>query len=603
MPFTPNYLAEAAARNMSIGYLIEIEGITKVFTNADVIGIPANDQEPSIVRMEWNPSKLSIDSTNITIGTLSITLQDPNDTLVNLFTGGATILKKRVTLKRGFKNLNISDWSVLSIYEIYEVGSTNNTEIVIKARDRMADVDKPVLVAETYLTSDYSAAPGNGTVNAYKPRPESGFTVSGVIAIESEILNYSFCNSLTFSISDNPRQNAALHKAGTPVYQVHQIQGNPIDLMLKLLISPNGGISGSIYDNLPIGLSIDENTIDVESFEKTRDQSTVVSDTYRFDVLKHIPSLLSFLEKEIFQFCNVRLFVNDQGKIACALLAETIFTQLGGSIDETDIVGQPAVSTSSQRVVNRVKVKYDLDRDTGKYLNESTLDDTDSQAIFGVIEGASYSSGGVRSGFDGVALMERFGRRLFRRVGQPFGLIKDMKALWNKQFFQPGDKVSLTHPDVLDFANGVRGIIGQSVEIISPDYNLDEGTVTYTLNNSPSLTGNFGFVSPSSGVASGTSSTVFAVESGEVARCEWVAGQVIALWPKEGGPKVAEATILSILGDQITLSGAGFGVTPTTAQRIQYADYDTATADQKAFAFASDGANPFPDARTPYVVS
>lgn len=594
-----NYLSASNSRQISIGYLIEIEGVSTKFSNGAVIN--GGTHEKNIAAMDWNPTKLSLDTANVTVGTLKVTLIDPSNTLISAFQNGGTLHRKLVTFKRGYLDQDYSDWNTLSLFRIVEVSTKDNKRIVLKCKDIMDDVKQPVTVEKCLLDLDVDE-----TATTIYADDTSLFPSSGEILVEGERITYSGKTATSFTGLTRSATEANDHNKGSDIYRIHTIEEHPVDMLAQLLISPGGGVSGSLYDVLDIGLGLDETDFDLTTFTDIKNNSSLSGDTWRYEIAEDIPNLLKWAINDIFNIANIRLYVNDEGKYALALLNEVTLDQFAGDLIKEDVIGDPRPLSNSDRIVNQVRFKMDYNLETNKYEKEVVFNDESSQAIFGVRPGKLISSKGLRAGLDGAGLAQVFANKYFRRVGEPYGLIKDIKCLWKKQFFKPGDKVYFTHDRVMNFTEGKFGINNQLVEIVSPDYNFDKGEIKYVINNSPSMSSNFGFIAPSSKVASGThSTTVFDVETGEVARAEWEAGQEIALWLREGGSApIATATIESVSSDEITLVSPGFGGTvPNTTHQIMYADYENVTDDQKKYAFISDGANDFSDGREVYKVS
>jgi len=598
------YIAEAQKRNIQIGYSIEIEGIAIVFSNVVVPGVASNDQENIINNERWNPAKLSIDTTRISIGTISVDLIDTSGTLLAEYAAG-TLNRKKMTLKRGFGNLDVAEWNVLNVFTIYEVGSGDQNRLTIKGRDRITELKKPIILPDTKLNADISDV-DTQVPGIFPPDAEFdlGFPTSGSWRIDEEISTYTTLATSVFN-SQRTGTNVA-HDEGDTLQYVQVIQENPVDILLQLMISKGGGITGSIYDVLPVGLGIDETTIDVAQFESIRDNSSLTGDVWLLTIRDSVDDALKLFEEQIFQFANLRIFINDEGKFSLALLNEVTLASFAGDLLEEDIIVIPKCSINSDRIFNQLVVEYDHDPEKDSFVKLAVFNDADSQAEFGIIPvKANFRTQGIRTGFDGLGLLQVFANSFFRRVGTPFGKIKQVKTLWKKQFFKAGDKIQFTHAKVKNFATGAIGIVKQFVEIISPKFDFQRGITTYEINNSPSLSDMWAFISPSSLIDSGVfSQTVFDIEAGEGARAEWTAGQFITLWLIEGGSgPISTAEILSVSTDTITLVGPGFSITPTTAHRIRYADFDSVTENQKIFAFVSDGNNDFPDGTPPYKIS
>jgi hypothetical protein len=581
-----NYIAEADKRAIDINYVIEIEGVTTSFSKKNISGF-GGSQEPSAIAMKWNPPKLSIDNTKISIGTIDVTLIDPNATIMDAI-AVESIHRKELTLKRGFTNLDVADYDTVAVFKIYEVNAKDENTIHIKGRDRIADLSAGVSFDKTILAVLLTDVATTMTVDS-----TDGFPASGTLFIEDEKITYTSKDPVNFFglvRGSTPEE----HDIGADIVELITLTANPVDIMLQILTSSGGG---GAYDVLDYGLAIPVADIDVASFEGVRDDSSLTGNTWKFEFTDDIKSILAFFQKDVFQFSNTRLYVNDSGQIACALFQEITLDQYAGPLGEEDIQPLPTVISNSDRLVNRIRVKYDLDPETGKYSKEATFNDTetDSQAVFGVLEGkAVFEARGLRAGLNGSLLAQNFANRYFRRVAQPFGRIKKVTCLWKKQFFKAGDKVTFTHPDIFDLVNGVKGIDKQTVEVNSVKYDMDVGRVTYEINNSPSLSARFGFISPSSTIDSGTSTTVFDLTAGEAVRAEWEVGAYIDLFDTVLGSDVsADHEITDITGEQITVTPA-MSVTPDASHSIRYSVYTSATNDQKLFAFSTDNDNNFP---------
>lgn len=598
MAISANYEAEALKRVIDINYSVEIEGVTTVFTKKPVSGL-GGSQEPSLSKMTWNPPKLSLDSTKISIGTIAVTLIDPNGTLMAAIAAGQ-LHKKKLTLKRGFTNLDTADYNAVAEFKIHEFSSKDGLTVVIKGRDRIEELREPVdQFPKTILDEEELTEIETGDADVVST---AGFPSSGEIFIGDERIAYATTSATQF-LTLTRGTDPASHKRGADVFGITTLQANPVDMMLQMLISPGGG---GAYDVLSYGLGIDSSTINVASFEAVRDDSTLAGEVWKFEFTDDIKDLLKFFEDEIFQFSNTRIYMDEDGKIACALLQEATLAQFKGSIGEEDIIPLPATVTNSDRIANQLVIKYEFNPETNEFEQERTFNDTEStsQADFGVVPAKKiFKSRGIRQGLSGEGVAERFAKRYFRRVAEPFGMIKQMKTLWKRQFYVPGDKVKLTHPKIFDLTEGAVGLTDRLVEINSVKYDFDKGITTYEINNSPFLTNRFGFISPSSPVASGTSTTVFTLVTGEAARAEWEAGQVIDLYLISDGTDVSTGhTIQSVVGEVVTVSPA-MSVTPSSLHGIRFSIYDSVTVDQKLFAFASDGTNNFGDGEPPYIVS
>jgi len=593
-----NYTAEAQNRAIDINYLIEIDGVSTAFSRKPVIGY-GGTVETLITNMRWNPSKITIDSVKTSVGTLEVTLFDPDGDFMAVLAANE-LHQKEITFYRGFTNLDFADYNALSKFKIYDISSSDGIQVKIKGRDRITDLKEPVTFPRTILTAD--ATDTDTTINVEDTSDFPGGT--SFVFANNEKIKYTSKTATTFGGLTRSAVNPQEHDAGDDVHYFFTLEENPITMMLQLMVSPGGGGS---YDVLPYGLGLAEAEINVTSFEGVRDDTNLAGNVWKFEFTDEIKDLLAFFEKEIFQFTAARLYIDEDGKIACTAFMEPSIQSFQGDLPEEDIIPLPAVSSNSDRVKNQLRVKYDYDAELGTFRKDELIDETEtgSQTDFGVrLDTKIYESRGIRAGLDGSNLADNFAKKYYRRVAQPFGLISRVKTLWKRQFYKPGDKIKFFHSKIYDLLNGAKGISDQFMEIVNSKFDLERGVVTYDVNNSPFLTGNrFGFISPASGVLSGASTTVFTLETGEAARAEWEEDQVIELFDRVTGDKVSGPhTITDVTGEVITV-GTAMSVTPGPGHKIRYAAYDEVDEEQKLFAFASDGTNNFGDGEPPYIVS
>jgi len=592
MTSSANYIAEADKRAIDINYSVEIAGVSTVFTKKAISGL-GGSQEPSIVSMKWNPPKLTLDNPKVSIGTIDVKLIDPNGTIRAALAAGSLHLKK-ITLKRGFTNLDTADYNILSEFNIYNYSSKDGVTYHFKGRDRLAELNSPIFYTKTTLTSILTDIASTAAV-----ADTTDFPASGTIFIDDERIDYSSKSALAFNgltRGSDPEE----HKIGADVFIFESVSENPVTYLLQRMISDGGG---GIYDVLDFGLGIDETTINLQSFVDVRDNSTLAGVIWRFDVRDDIDNVMQFFEREIFQFSNIRLFVDDEGKIACSLFQEITLDQFSGDLIREDVVGLPTGDSNSDRVVNQFLHKFDYDEETKKYSREKTHDDTDSQAKFGIRKGKTLSSKHIRAGLDGDSQSTQFANRYFRRVAEPFNLIKKVKTLWKKQFFKAGDKTQFVHNQVLDIFQGTIGI-DNLVEIISSKYDFDKGLCTYEINNAPFLNNRFGFISPASPIASGASNTIFTLATGEAVRGDWEENWVIHIYNLDDGLKASGPhTITDITGEVITVSPS-MSLTPDSTHGMRFGDYDEVDGAQKIYGFITDDELPFPsDGGDPYRIS
>ena len=95
---------------------------------------------------------------------------------------------------------------------------------------------------------------------------------------------------------------------------------------------------------------------------------------------------------------------------------------------------------------------------------------------------------GVRSAFQGFFIAALTAILIFMRYGFK-NLTFDSESsggsspdsLWNTLLYEPGDIVSVTHPQVPDRKAGVMGITNKLFEMLDKSINFTEGRLTYTM--------------------------------------------------------------------------------------------------------------------------
>jgi hypothetical protein len=161
-------------------------------------------------------------------------------------------------------------------------------------------------------------------------------------------------------------------------------------------------------------------------------------------------------------------------------------------------------------MVNTVQMQFDLDDSTtdssGNYLSSSTQEYAPSYALYGDLSSEqTIDADGVRSAFQGFFIAELTSQLIFKRYGfknltfdsqSSGGSSPDSR--WSTLLYEPGDIVSVTHPQVPDRKAGVVGITNKLFEILNKSINFTEGKLTYTMIDASYLStfGNFKIAPP-----------------------------------------------------------------------------------------------------------
>jgi hypothetical protein len=156
-------------------------------------------------------------------------------------------------------------------------------------------------------------------------------------------------------------------------------------------------------------------------------------------------------------------------------------------------------------MVNTVQMQFDLDdasansSSSGTYLSSYTDEYLPSYELYGNLSSEkTINADGVRSAFQGFFIAALTAVLIFMRYGFK-NLTFDSESsggsspdsIWSTLLYEPGDIVSVTHPQVPNRKAGVMGITNKLFEILNKSINFTEGKLTYTMIDASYLS-NFG---------------------------------------------------------------------------------------------------------------
>ena len=177
-------------------------------------------------------------------------------------------------------------------------------------------------------------------------------------------------------------------------------------------------------------------------------------------------------------------------------------------------------------MINTVQMQFDLDDSTanssGNYLSSNTEEYAPSYALYGNLSSEmTINADGVRSAFQGFFIAALTAILIFMRYGFK-NLTFDSSSsggtnpdsTWNTLLYEPGDIVSVTHPQIPDRKAGVMGITNKFFEILNKSINFTEGLLTYSMIDASYLSqfGNYEVAPPGTPVyasASGTQQSTY----------------------------------------------------------------------------------------------
>lgn len=370
---------------------------------------------------------------------------------------------------------------------------------------------------------------------------------------------------------------------GSDVFFVTVVEDNPINCLLKLLISSGGG---GIYDTLGGGGGIDETLIDVDEFEEIRDEH-FVGQNYRC-IIYDEESLKKYIEEEILMPAGVRLRTNFNGKIGLGVLNHPVLNLDAPDISNINTVKQPVYSVDENKVANKIIINYGYNNGTEEFTKTKEFTDAASITQFGLRKTVEYSFKNlyyITLDSEVDDLVDEIGQNLLEFFAWPKPTV-ELNAHMEVSRWSITERPFVTS-DYLPTEDGTLNF-ADSLEIVSQSVNVQTGDVRVKLQFNQFTGLRVCFIAPSDSVVSTTDDRTITIGAGRGG--EYRKGWKMILWNKTLNQEVAlsENEIESISGDTIIFK-YNFPLTPTTNHRIKFVDYNQATETQKRFCYVGCG--------------
>lgn len=575
-----------------------------------------------------NPTQIDIRTVTTTISTFSFRLLDKNGIITALVLGDAANLIKqtvRIFLGRSGVGMAFADYFELPQTIISKCDHADNSYNFqsTEQTDRMA---RPIYDFKSALDGDILTETTIWTMRD----SIADFPTSGFLKVDDEFVSYSgvdlsdnrFLGVIRGELGSTP----ATHDANTDVILVETVTGNPLDIILKILISGGGG---GTYDVLQDGLGISESLIDIDEIETLRDELFV---DVEFTLSLHsIPSTLKYLESELLMPNNLRFTNSRNSKITLAILDRAQFVEDDDIIDHDTMTKFPKWSIDGRKVTNVLIVEWDYVEGTTRFNERSTYEDAESIAAYGRQTPLTYQFKGPKAADGGEDIIENFATRLLARLAFPTPEIQISTHI-DKSLQTIGDKTYLVS-NKIPAADGTLNF-ASNLEIVSRAINLTNGDVQFKLAFTSFTNIRSGFVAPSDLIQSVISQKKVTIPGGRAGY--YTVGWYLRLWDEVNQEYVADppnrivaitSGVTSYLlaedgdilitedgealtqesledGDVITFED-NFATTLTEGGdfRIRFANYDEVIESQKRYCFISDGGADFDDGKPTYKVT
>lgn len=532
------------------------------------------------------------------INNYQFSLLDVNQIVSNLFPGDRTYFARETVEIWIGRCMSASQPTPMDFSEYYKLPITTVQKMnradqsykfqSIESKDRLG---KHGFQAQTALAVDILF---NTTIITVTD-PTLLVSTSGYIQIEDEIISYTgvLGNNLTGCIRGEFGSFPAGHEIQSIVFLTVPLQGNPIDLLIQLLVSPGGGGS---YDVLIDGAGLDESLVDIDQMQEIRDEFFPTK-TFQFQA-QNLDSLRDFLDEEILFPLNLRLRTNLNGKLGLATLDRRIFDIDTPIISNDNLVKNPDFVADDDKIVNQVRVSWDWDDGLQKFQKVDLFQDTESIAVWGKSSIAEFSFKGIRASLGGSTTINQFQGFYLRR----FSTIRpnlSASVLMSASVSQLGDKVDMITDRVPNEAGELN--FAETVEVVKSAINYQTGDVKFDLAFT-SFTGvRECYIAPSDTIIghSGKSVTL-AAGRGQF----WRKGWFCALYDNttRDYAVVQNNEIFSVVGDVVTFIDDWSIPLVDNSHRIMFSDYDVVVAQQKKYCFICQNLGNFADGTKPYQI-
>jgi hypothetical protein len=540
-----------------------------------------------------SPTQVDVKRVTSTIAQFSFKLIDRSLAVSNLVQGDASRFlgeEVEIWLGRSGVSLDFEDYLKLQTTRVKKVDYVDGAYTFATAEETDR-INKPIYQESAKLSGDMAA----DSTSFLSQTDISGFPSSGYLKIDREVVSYTAKNDDTRIFSGLVRgefsTTPATHSDGADVYQAETITGNPVDIVLKLLLSPGGG---SDYDVLNDGAGIDVGLIDLSAIEDLRDE--LFPDTEFSLLLSRETSALKFIETEL-------LAVSDGMNITLRQFDPMSIREPDLEITDDSIRPWPRWSVDANQIVNRIEVEWDYSEDSGKYLEKTVFEDADSIASYGRKSALTFRFKGIQSDLDGATLIEDFGNRMIGRLAYPSPEIQ-ITTHMDKSLIDVLDRPLVTSSLIPNHDGGIH--FANELEVISKAVNYQTGDVTLKLVFNSGTFNRMGYISPSDSFVSAASTVTATIGAGRGS--QWRTGWKVRLWDNDLREYMADPVneIESITTDTITFADAW--ATDITADptryKVLFADYEEVTDDQRRYGFISaTGAEVFFDGKKRYCVT
>lgn len=242
----------------------------------------------------------------------------------------------------------------------------------------------------------------------------------------------------------------------------------------------NGNPFNILIAALQVEVGMDAADIDIAKIALYRD-TIYAGVQFQFSITSP-PAAKDFIENELLKPLGAYLWSNNLGQVTVnfyyPLSPDPVINFTRDNLTEIPEAG-------IADLINEVSTRFDYDADD-KAQAELVRQDDESIDKYGLFGQLVIEARGLRSGLQGnliaghtaFLIFQRYG---FKQLAFGTGNSSPVSALWSACLVEPGDIVSMTHPQVPDRLKGVMGITDQIFVVMDRTWHFFECTVEFKL--------------------------------------------------------------------------------------------------------------------------
>lgn len=495
-----------------------------------------NIQSPhrnSVASLTLNPTSIDIRKVTTTISSFSFRILDKDGIITSLVGGNAEDLigaEVRIYLGRSNVDMDFSDYFELPVTYVSKL-EHGDSSYLFSTSEQTERMNKPIYDYKSALGVDILV----GTTTWTMRDDITDFPDTGFLKVDDEFVSYAgkdlVNNRFTGVIRGELGSTPAAHSSSEDCVLVETITDNPLNIIMKLLVSGGGG---GTYDTLQSGLAIDENLIDIAEIEELRDELFI--DTEFTLSLYEIPSALKLIETELLMPNGLRFSTSTNSKVTLAVLDKAQFVEEEDIIDEDTITKFPKWVIDGNKVSNIIEIRWNYSEGTKSWVNRNVYRDEDSILAYGAQTPLKFDFKGVKLALDGQALVDDLASRLLARLAFPSPEIT-INTHIDKSLQTIGDKAYLVSSKIPAVDGSLN--FASDLEIVSRAINQTSGDVTFKLSFTSFTAIRSGFIAPSDLITSFISQRKVNVAAGRGE--QYMVGWYMRLWDVNANEYTADA--------------------------------------------------------------